>query len=315
MKKLLLGIYACLFAIGTTSCNSTPDDELESDTPTEEKYIQVSLGFSGEIKNISESPLSRTSESKDWYAIQVYSKPQGSKDEYQHYAYGFFDNQENMLINLKEKYEYKFDVNMIVNGEEKVYKFALVKAGWTGISNSFFITSTEWVHYMYEGYLYLNQPYNTYARPNVDRFFGRAENYIPKEGGVVDIDMKRVAFGVKFVAKNFNEGSLEINVENAPTIYLNAKERNEVQDTISFNNLEYAYSSTDEYVENIPVNIIWVKANNTRIPIASQTVAFKRNKLITIEFEVKENTNTSRNSLNLTHDEVMEIGETIEIQQ
>ncbi|MCM1440935.1 MAG: hypothetical protein NC131_17305, partial [Roseburia sp.] len=160
MKKLLLGIYTCLLAISFISCNSTPDDELEPDTPIEENYIQVSLGFSGEIKNISESSLSRTNEVKDWYAIQVYSKPQGSTDEYQHYAYGFFDNQENMLINLKEKYEYKFDVNMIVKGEEKIYKFSLVKAGWTDVGNSFFISSTEWVRYMYEGYLYLNQPYN-----------------------------------------------------------------------------------------------------------------------------------------------------------
>lgn len=314
MKKLLLGICACMVVMGVSSCKSTPDEGLEPDSPTEEKFIQVSLGFSGEIKNITERPLAVKEETKDWYAIQVYSKPKGSTDEYQHYAYGFFDNQENMLINLKEKYEYKFDVNMAVNGDEKVHTFSLVNAGWTGIGNSFFISSTEWVRYMYEGYLYLNQPYNTYNRPNVDRFFGRTDNYLPEEGGVVDINMKRVAFGVKFTAQNFNEGSLEINVEGAPTIYLNAEDGNEVQEIISFNNLENAYSSTEEYVENIPVNIIWVKTDNSRIPIASQTIAFKRNKLTTIEFEVKESNTTTRNSFKITHNETMETGETIEIQ-
>ncbi len=163
---------------------------------------------------------------------------------------------------------------------------------------------------MYEGYLYLRDPYETFDRPNVDRFFGNTKDYIPVQGGTVNIDMKRVSFGAKFVAKDFTEGKVEINVEGAPTLTLDAAKGREVQDIISFKDLESAYSST-EYIENIPVNIVWVKTDNVRVPIASEKVAFKRNKLITVEFEVKEN--TTSNSFQLETNESMEIGETITV--
>lgn len=297
-----------LFMVG---CSSSTDDVIEPDIPKEEKNIQVSIGFSGEILNITESPLSRTTEDKDWYAFQVYSAPEDGSKGYSYYAYGFFDNKKDMIINLKEGYKYKFDVSMVVDGSKEVYKFSLVNAGWASIGNSFYISSEEHVRYMYEGYLYIKNPWDTYDRPNVDRFFGRTTDYVPIEGGKVDINMKRVSFGAKFVAKSFTEGNLEISVEGAPTINLAANEGNEIQDIISFNNLEQAYSSTTEYSENIPVNITWVKSDNVRVPIASESVAFKRNKLTTIEFEVKENTSSS--SFNLNASETMETGETVSI--
>ena len=292
------------------SCSSS-NDEIETPIqPENEKYFQVPIGFSGEILNITESPLSRTGEAKDWYAFQVYSAPEDGSQEYSYYAYGFFDNKKDMIINLKEGYKYKFDVCMVVDGSEKVYKFSLVNAGWATIGNSFMISSEEHVRYMYEGYLYIQNPWDTYDRPNVDRFFGRTTDYIPTEGGSVDIDMKRVSFGAKFVAKDFTEGSLEISVEGAPMIKLEASEGNEVEDIISFNNLESAFTNND-YSENIPVNITWVKTDNVRVPIASEAIDFKRNRLTTIEFIVKEN--TSSNTFSLNANETMVEGETVEI--
>lgn len=298
---------SALFMVG---CSSSTEDVIEPDTPKEEKDIQVSIGFSGEILNITESPLSRATDAKDWYAFQVYSAPEDGSKGYSYYAYGFFDNKENMIINLKDGYKYKFDVCMVVDGSEKVRYFSLVNAGWTSIGNSFYISSDEHVRYMYEGYLYL-KPNDTYDRPNVDRFFGRTTDYVPTEGGKVDINMKRVSFGAKFVAKEFTEGSLEISVEGAPIIDLAASEGSEIQDIISFNNLEQAYTSTTEYSESIPVNITWVKTDGVRVPIASESVDFKRNKLTTIEFEVKESTSSTTFSLNA--DETMETGETVSI--
>lgn len=300
-------VVSTLFLFG---CSSSSDEIVVPSQQEEEKIYPVSIGFSGEILNITDSPLSRTDDAKDWYAFQVYSAPEDGSKGYSYYAYGFFDNKEDMIINLKEGYKYKFDVCMVVDGSEKVYKFSLVNAGWATIGNSFMISSEEHVRYMYEGYLYLKKGNETYDRPNVDRFFGRTTDYVPTEGGSVDIDMKRVSFGAKFVAKDFTEGSLEISVEGAPMIKLEASEGNEVEDIISFNNLESAFTNND-YSENIPVNITWVKTDNVRVPIASESVAFKRNRLTTIEFVVKENTSSSTFSLNA--DETMATGETIEI--
>lgn len=73
--------------------------------------------------------MTRTGSVKDWYVFQVYSKPENSTEAYTCYAYGFFDNKENMIINLKAGYQYKFDVSMVVDGENKVYAFSLIKSG------------------------------------------------------------------------------------------------------------------------------------------------------------------------------------------
>ena len=282
MKKSLLMSFQTLFvsALFMVGCSSSIEEVIEPETPMAEKNIQVSFDFSGEVLNITESPLSRASEgAKDWYAFQVYSIPENADAtmKYEPYAYGFFDNTADMKISLMKGYKYKFDVCMVVD------------------VNSFYLSSNEFVRYMYAGYLYLKNPKNTYDRPNVDRFFGSVE-YEPTENGVVDIDMKRVSFGVKFEPTNFTEGSLEFSVEGAPVLKLAADEGTEVQDIISFKNLEQAYNSsvTDiEYSENIPVNITWVKGDGARVPIASQPVEFKRNKLTTIEFKVEGSSSNS----------------------
>ena len=88
------------------SCSSSNDEIEIPIQPENEKYFQVPIGFSGEILNITESPLSRTGEAKDWYAFQVYSAPEDGSQEYSYYAYGFFDNKKDMIINLKEGYKY-----------------------------------------------------------------------------------------------------------------------------------------------------------------------------------------------------------------
>ena len=69
-RFLLLMLAACLFAACTN--NEEPiENNPSNETPKE--YI-VSLGFSGEITDITESPLSRAV-TNDLYGIQVYSVP------------------------------------------------------------------------------------------------------------------------------------------------------------------------------------------------------------------------------------------------
>jgi hypothetical protein len=309
MKTLrFLKVHLIMFIaiiISGSGCSSSSDDS-EPKPQEEAKLIPIHIGFTGEITSITESPLTKSEDPKDWYDFQVYSRIKGSEDDYSYYAYGFFDNKDDMTIILKDGYEYKFDVGMISNAEDKVHCFSLVESGWATIGNSFIITSTEHVRYLTSGYLYLNTPFDTYNRPNVDRFWGSLSDYVPEEGGTVSINMKRSSFGVKFIANDFTEGSLEINVESAPLITLDVDDGNEIQDIISFANIMAPYSDED-YYEDIPVNIIWVKGN-TRLPIISETITFKRNKMTTIEFKVIESSSSS--NFDLTANEELETGET-----
>lgn len=306
----MISLLATAFII--FSC--TKEQEI---TKQEDTFSSVSFNLSSQEFNISETPLSKAGDTKDWYAFQVYSRPSGAEEwyPYQYYAYGFFDNKSDMIINLKDGYEYKFDVCMFVEASERVYSFSLYHAGWASVNNSFVLTSTEYVRYMYEGYLYMIYPtYDTYDRPRVDRLMGRTEGYIPQEGGAVNIELKRVAFGAKFVPTNFTSGALEISIEGSGTITMEAGTDTEKQEIISFAYPGRAYDTLmegQEYSEDIPVNVVWVKEDGVRTPIANQSVSFKRNVLTTVEFEVKES--ASSNSFNLTGNESLQNGSSVVI--
>lgn len=281
----------------------------EKDINTEnhiDKYYQVEFSLGGEL-DITQTPLTRTDEDKDWYYFQVYYKTNDDNAYYKKYAYGFFDDKKSMIINLKEGYTYKFEAGMIVDGSKYVRYFCTTNAGWASIGNSFYISEDEGVRYLHEGYLYM-QDGEQYDRPNIDRFYGVTEGYTPTENGTVNIDMKRTAFAAKFVANDFTEGQLELAVDNACTLYLNSSNGTEIQSMYSFSNIYAAYEDND-YTEKISVNIIWVKSDGNRVPVASEIVSFKRNTLTTIKFDVKESTTNSGVSLNANEELVN--GETV----
>lgn len=302
MKKISTAISIIVALFSTISCSEKPVIPESTDS-----FVQVKLGFTGEAPNITTTPMTKADNAKDWYQIQVYSAPVGST-RYSYYGYGFFDNTDNMIINLKEGYQYKFVADMIVDASKKIYKFSLYNSGWAAIGNSFYFSADEHIRYLGEGYLYMRVPSDTYNRPDVDRFYGITEGYVPEEGGSVSIDMKRVSFGAKFVAKEFTSGSLEMQIDQSPTKTLKCSDGTELETIVSFNNTARAYSN-DDYSENIAVNIIWVKEDGVRTPVVSQDITFVRNHLTTVEFKVTESTQS--NSFNITADEEWENGETI----
>lgn len=305
MKKVLWALFAIL-CISAISCQKNGDMGNKTD---EESYIPVSLGFVGEITDITTTPMSKSDDIKDWYQIQVYSSPIG-EDNYSYYGYGFFDNTENMIINLKEGYQYKFVADMIVDGESKLYAFCLVNSGWAGITNNFYLSFDEHIRFLGQGYIYMI--YDIYNRPNVDRFFGITEGYIPSEKDKVSIKMKRVSFGAKFLAQDFATGQIEIAIDQAPTTIIDATNGSETDKIpVSFYNTMAAYNN-DKYSENIAVNVIWIKENGERLPVVSQEIEFVRNHLTTIKFELKET--SKRNSFSITTDEEWINGDVIEVE-
>lgn len=298
MKKIIAIVF--MVALCAISCNKVNVEKEASD-----EYVQVSLGIGGEAPTITTSPMAKADEAVDWYQIQVYSAPIG-ETRYNYYGYGFFDNIDNMLINLKRGFQYKFVVDMIIDGSAKVYKFCLDDSGWAGISNSFFLSSDEHIRFLGEGYLYTKK--DIYNRPDVDRFYGITEGYVPQSGGKVTVDMKRVSFGVKVVAKEFTAGQLEVQIDQAPTIYMDSAKSNEATSVISFNRTEKAYYNTS-YSEDIAVNIILVPEDGVRIPLIAQDVPFIRNRMTTIEFYAQEP--SQNKTFIIKADEEWEIGDTI----
>ena len=104
------------------SCSNN-EDELppkEQEQTSQETYT-ISFNLGGEFISTSETPLSRTEVTpKKIYGINVYYKKDGDT-WYQNYAYGLFDNIQDMTISLISGYKYKFECSMVQNDTDTLY--------------------------------------------------------------------------------------------------------------------------------------------------------------------------------------------------
>ena len=181
------------------------------------KTYEVQLGLGGEYIEISETPLSKSDAPAKYYAIEVYCmKSDGSENEYSHYAEGVFDNIEAMKITLLGGYKYKFICTSAIEGDDKL-EIKYNQLYWLYGSS----IGTEQLNKFYTEYPYLIEnldsgntsylggTYDNYrSYPRMDRYYGVLEDYIPTEGGVATISMKRCVFGVNMIINGVPDGTL-----------------------------------------------------------------------------------------------------------
>ena len=299
--KCMLLCVAMVLAFAACSNNGEGTEALPDDGAQEPKEYVVSLGMAGEILEIEESPLSKAEGSNDLYGVQVYSKT--ATTEYTPYAYGLFDNTADMTIRLLAGYEYKFVATMVVDGKEKIFNSGNSYAAPFSISQSLsggdytnaplenmFVYSTSTLGWIDFGYMYVDLG-ERYEHPLAERFYGETEGYVPTEGGSVSVSMKRVCFGVKFVADGLIDGRLLINMVEAPVMIITTSDVNGIEEMVCFRN-EYHGGllwTGDDYSETIPVSVTWERADGAIVPlITNKDITFKRNVLTTITIKVDE---------------------------
>lgn len=293
----------CFAACGGDE-NSIPGVTPDEPNTTPKEFL-VSLGFSGEITSIEESPLSRAA-INDLYGIQVYSSPTSS-DNYKPYAYGLFDSKDGMVIKLLEGYKYKFVSSMVVDGKQKIssyessYNHPFNRSGFsTKLENKFNYDSGKEMGNLDDGYTNLGL-FGYFYHPNTMRYYGEVTDYVPTANGSVSINMKKVVFGAKFITEGFTEGTLYIKLKDAPTLQL-VFPQTEVEDIFTFKN-EYPSGNrwtADTYTEAILVSISWQKNDGAIVPLINQEVTFKRNIKTTIT--VKVNDSSVNQGLNITEE-------------
>ena len=291
----------CFAACGGDE-NSIPGVTPDEPNTTPKEFL-VSLGFSGEITSIEESPLSRAA-TNDLYGIQVYSSPTSS-DNYKPYAYGLFDSKDGMVIKLLEGYKYKFVSSMVVDGKQKIssyessYDDPFTRSFLsTKLENKFNYDSGKEMDRLNDGYTNLGL-FGNFYHPNIMRYYGEVTDYVPTANGSVSINMKKVVFGAKFITEGFTEGTLYIKLEKAPTLQI-VFPQTEIEDIFTFSH-SYGGSWTDDtYTETIPVSISWQKNDGAIVPLINQEVTFKRNIKTTIT--VKVNDSSVNQGLNITEE-------------
>lgn len=299
MKKILtiLLIMPLFWA-----CSSDSEDIPQ---PSNKEYI-ISLGFTGEITNIAESPLTRT-KTNDLYGIQVYATPKDGGKEAP-YAYGLFDNIENVVIKLLSGYEYRFISTLVIGGVSLIdiydggyfTPFSTTSEGsnytTTSITNEFKYDKD--IHFLSldRGYSRIRELKATFHKPNIDRYYGELSNFTPGKNNKAVVNMKRTGFGLKIIARNLSEGELIITMANAPSVSIKHPETT-VENIYTFDYVSDAYHR-EHYTEATPILISWKRNDEVVIPIANQEILFKRNKLTTVTVNVADITIDSGVSIN-----------------
>ena len=127
LKAVILALTASLSMLSCSSENEYVTNEDEKD------FYTVQLGMGGEW-DVSYAPLSRasTKDTNDLHGIQVYSAPDIELEEnetvtWTPFAYGLFDNEDAMSINLLKGYKYKFVATIVKDGKKKsvLYRITL----------------------------------------------------------------------------------------------------------------------------------------------------------------------------------------------
>lgn len=300
-------IFAAVMGIMTfASCqeNITPENPAQ-----EQEVYTVQLGFGGEW-DVTYEPLTRGNDNNDLYGIQVYSAPNNEeKTTWSNYAYGLFDNVDNVTVSLLKGFKYKFVATMVVDGKNVIAHnndsyngpFAFVEGNSAYnclIGNLFNYSSTCYFLWIGSGYSLLSGLSGSFYHPNTERFYGELIDYVPEESSndKAKIHMKRTSFGAKFIAqgKLATAGRLEVLMTEAPAISIDLTQEKQHDDIYTFSNVKASYDyQTGNYEEDIDVSINWhydTEDGEVTVPLGTHKITYKRNATTVVKINL-ENTN------------------------
>ena len=228
-KFLFVAISTAFFTL--TSCHSKSDQPL----PTGSREISFSLG--GEFADVTYEPLSRAANPAKYYAMNISrrSNPSKSGENYEPYAYGVFDNIDDMKITLSPEYTYKFECTSLLEDKQQIAKiddgnggifmFPFCINGTQGYSldnlNKFVTSETEYMPELSRGKStvtdggvdengFATKYKNVDFYPSQMRYYGVVEDYILNTLNSVSISMKSVSFGLKIVIPKMPGGRIKI---------------------------------------------------------------------------------------------------------
>lgn len=230
MKTRNLLIATLLFAFGAVACEGIIDfPEKPIDDP---RTFTINLRAGGEA-DVSYEPLTRfTPDDRDLYGVQVRHKP-ATTGSYEYYAYGLFDNVEDMSLEVKENYQYEITVELIDDGKDKIYCDSILvdsnyylgydkpfmgynkyngstSSSITQLTNKFTYASDR---YFIDGSQIRLKDGKEYTYPeNIDFYYGQIKNYIPTEDGtVLSIYLKHMVTGLKInIGDYFDNGNITL---------------------------------------------------------------------------------------------------------
>lgn len=286
-KHLLFAIFA--LALGATACEN---DYTDVEQPSEPKTYTLKFRRGGEA-DVTYEPLTRfTPDDRDLYGVQVWHKP-ATTGSYERYAYGLFDNVEDMELEVKENYKYKFEFTLIDDGKDKIYCDSILvdnnyylgydqpfrgKNKYNGASeNSITKLTNEFSYaedrYFYDNYYIKTRDGKTAKHPeNIDFYYGEIENYQPTENGtILSVYFKHMIFGFKInIGDWFDNGKITFSLFDKS--YTLTPDNKEFEKTYAHYDTSGSYSGFKSWYDEddlskaydyTSLDFMWTKADET----------------------------------------------------
>lgn len=316
MKTLRL--IAMLFIVSNLlfSCNNENELQPKQQEQNNQESYAVSFNLGGEFISTSETPLSRAEITpKKIYGINVYYRKDGDT-YYSSYACGLFDNIQDMTISLISGHKYKFECTMVQNDIDTLYHnkktyyapFQQSSTKGTLLENKFNVSTTSYTNIegLKSGKTNIENKNSSSYYPQTDRFYGELTDYVPAKDGVAKINLKRTAFGLKFIITPPTDGTLSVsqiiayNSYMYPDIKVSADESALTSSSMYTFYEVYKCWQMESYAEDLTIQLTWQRANG-----ATQTfekvITAKRNVLTTINVNV--NGSSTESSLGIKEDD------------
>jgi len=237
-------------------------------------------------------------ESTDLYGIQVYRKESG-KDTYNYFAYGLFDNVNDMKINLLEGSAYKFVVLLVKDAKNKISTESYSSYGNpfmhgnpyysnnTSMDNTFNINSSYHFETLKKGYM------NSTEYPEADWYYGETEEYTPSVDGTVNIDLKHTVFGLQYEVSGITDGTVSITIKNGTRTFFTKSDittdYTSEEKIIAFYDTYSAWQYADNYTENLSVAVDWTRGIGVLQPLGTKDIQVKRNMMNVVRIQLGSN--------------------------
>lgn len=307
--KAKLKLFVLFALVGLCSCSN--DLDIVESVVDKQDGIEIPIVFSGDIQQ-SESAMSRAASStNDLLGIQIYRRTAGSTGSWSAFAYGLYDHLDNLSVYLLLGYEYKAVATLIKNGKEVLYNsngnYGRYYPFYNSNNDSYIRTSNKLEINTSYAMNSLNKINTTVSGsssyvtiyPRVDRLYGEVEGITPTNGTSINLDLKRVSFGLHCSVNGLEEGELTVRVENSSKTFLTL---NDVGNGYSSNTYFYtftnmisgAYEHLNSYYETLTVSVTHKHSIiNISEELGTVDVKVYRNKVNNIKINLNATTSRS----------------------
>lgn len=149
--------------------------------------------------------------------------------------------------------------------------------------------------------------------PETDRYYGETTDYVPTEGGVVSIEMKRCVFGMKLNVTGVTDGSLSINIYDEDGIIFSfddiSADMSIEKAIVTFDDIYQCWNEamcSNTYYRDMEIEVYWYRGNGILQTLGTQQVSFKRNVLTTINININGSSEDNMINFNIESGEMLE---------